>query len=99
MAISSKHWLNQNSRKGIDATDLLVQKTRSTMAMCFATTANHCTRSSMPRYKLVRTLLPSILERQGLWCVYTIYRDKHDYVWIGTAALGVCRYDGKASTG
>ncbi len=27
--------------------------------------------------------------------VYTIYRDKHDYVWIGTAALGVCRYDGK----
>ncbi len=27
--------------------------------------------------------------------VYTVYRDKHDYVWIGTAALGVCRYDGK----
>ncbi len=27
--------------------------------------------------------------------VYSIYRDKLDHVWFGTAALGVCRFDGK----
>jgi streptogramin lyase len=28
--------------------------------------------------------------------VYTIYRDEHEHVWFGTAAVGVCRYDGKS---
>lgn len=27
--------------------------------------------------------------------VYTIFHDSHGHVWFGTAALGVCRYDGK----
>lgn len=28
--------------------------------------------------------------------VYSVYRDKRDNVWFGTAAAGVCRYDGKS---
>lgn len=28
--------------------------------------------------------------------VYTIYRDGKGHLWFGTAALGVCRYDGKS---
>lgn len=28
--------------------------------------------------------------------VYTIYRDELEHVWFGTAAVGVCRYDGKS---
>lgn len=28
--------------------------------------------------------------------VYTIYKDSKGHIWFGTAALGVCRYDGKS---
>jgi ligand-binding sensor domain-containing protein len=28
--------------------------------------------------------------------VYTIYRDRKGHLWFGTAALGVCRFDGKS---
>lgn len=30
------------------------------------------------------------------YAIYTIYKDKKKNVWFGTAALGVCRYNGKS---
>jgi ligand-binding sensor domain-containing protein len=34
--------------------------------------------------------------RNSPYDVYTIYKDRSGAVWFGTAALGVCRYDGKS---
>src|SRR4030095_12080767 len=32
------------------------------------------------------------------YCVYTIHRDSRGSLWFGTAAFGVCRFDGRAFT-
>lgn len=34
--------------------------------------------------------------RSNPYGVYTVYKDRKGNIWFGTAALGVCRYDGKS---
>jgi ligand-binding sensor domain-containing protein len=50
----------------------------------------------MPKLKIGEEFLAKHPGTSSPYGVYTIYRDKLEHVWFGTAALGVCRYDGKS---
>lgn len=49
----------------------------------------------LPKVAIGERFLTSKSETANPYGVYIVYRDKLDNVWFGTAALGVCRYDGK----
>lgn len=49
----------------------------------------------LPKVKIGEDFVSNHPGASSPYSVYTIYRDKLEHVWFGTAALGVCRYDGK----
>lgn len=50
----------------------------------------------MPKVKIGEDFLSQHPGTTSPYGVYFVYRDKRKSVWFGTAALGVCRYDGKS---
>lgn len=50
---------------------------------------------ALPKLQLGEDYLKEHPNLSSLYAVYSIYRDNHNYVWFGTAALGACRFDGK----
>ncbi len=50
----------------------------------------------MPKVKVGEDFIANHRGTPSPYGVYTIYRDKLDHVWFGTAAVGVCRFDGKS---
>lgn len=50
----------------------------------------------LPKVKIGEDYVSKNPRAPSPYGVYSVYRDKGGNVWFGTAALGACRYDGKA---
>lgn len=49
----------------------------------------------IPKVQIAEEFIKKNPQTPSPYGIYFIYRDRHQTVWFGTAAAGVCRYDGK----